>query len=80
MKPFKDLRVLARFSPRTRDDLDLELNRLVGTDAVFRYHKFVEEDDTPYGNQWLLTPEDQRFGDYRFPESDLEVLRVMHSA
>jgi len=40
----------------------------------------VEEDDTPYGNQWLLTPEDQRFGDYRFPESDLQVLRVMHSA
>ena len=80
MKPFKNLRVLARFNPKTRDDLDVELDKLVGRDAVFCYLEFVDEDDTPYGNQWLLTPEDQRFGDYRFPESDLEVLRVMHSA
>ena len=80
MKPFKNLRVLARFNPKTRDDLDVELDKLVGRDAVFRYLEFVDEDDTPYGNQWLLTPEDQRFGDYRFPESDLEVLRVMRSA
>jgi hypothetical protein len=80
MKVFRNLRVLARFSPRTTDDLDPDLLNLVGTDAVFSYHKFVDDEDTPYANQWLLTSEDQRFGEYWYPESDLEILRVMRSA
>jgi len=79
-KPFKSLRVLARFNPMTTDDLDAELVNLVGTEAVFCYHKFVDEDDTPYSNQWVLTAEDQRFGDYWFPECDLEILQEKHCA
>lgn len=80
MKVFRNLRVLARFSPRTTDDLDPDLLNLVGKDAVFSYHKFVDDEDTPYANQWLLTSEDRRFGEYWYPESDLEILRVMRSA
>jgi len=74
-KPFKNLRVLARFNPMTTDDLDADLINLVGAEAVFSYHQFVDEDDTPYSNQWVLTAEDQRFGDYWFPESDLDILQ-----
>jgi hypothetical protein len=40
----------------------------------------VDEDDTPYSDQWVLTAEDQRFGDYWFPECDLEILQEMHSS
>ena len=80
MKPFKNLRVLARFSPKTTDDLESELTNLVGTEAVFCYHKFVDDDDSPYSDQWLLTTEDHRFGDYSFPEGDLEILQEKHSA
>ena len=80
MKPFKNLRVLARFSPKTTDDLDSEMTNLIGTEAVFCYYKFVDDDDSPYFNQWLLTTEDQRFGDYCFPECDLEILQEKHSA
>jgi hypothetical protein len=79
MKPIKNLRVLARFSPKTTDDLEPELSNLVGTEAVFSYHRYVDEDDTPYSDQWVLTAEDQRFGGYWFPECDLEVLQEMHS-
>jgi hypothetical protein len=80
MKPFKNLRVLARFRPTATDDLDSKLINLVGTEAVFCYHKFVDEDDTPYSDQWVLTAEDQRFGDYWFPECDLEILQEMHTS
>jgi hypothetical protein len=79
-RPLKNLRVVARFRPAVTDDLDPGLTRLVGTEAVFCYHKFVEEDDTPYSNQWVLTSEDSRFGDYWFPECDLEILQEKHSA
>lgn len=80
MKPFKNLRVLARFSPKTMDDLDQELINLVGTEAEFCYHKMIDDDDTPYSGQWVLTTGDQRFGDYWFPESDLEILQERRSA
>jgi len=80
MKKHANLRVLARFRPTTTDDLDPELVSLVGEQAVFRYHTFVEDDDTPYSNQWVLTAEDQRFGDYWFPECDLEILQEKQSA
>ena len=80
MKPYKNLRVLARFSPTITDDLEPELGNLVGTEAVFSYHRFVDEDDTPYSNQWVLTAEDERFGDYWFPECDLDILQEKHSA
>jgi hypothetical protein len=75
VKKYRNLRVLARFRPLNTDDLDSELINLVGEEAEFRYHKFVDEDDTPYSNQWVLTAEDQRFGDYWFPEYDLEIRR-----
>lgn len=75
MKHYKNLRVLARFSPKTTDDLEAGLASLVGTEAVFCYHKFVDEDDTPYSDQWMLTAEDQRFGSYLFPDCDLEILQ-----
>jgi len=80
MKKHVNLRVSARFRPTTTDDLDSELVGLVGEQAVFRYHRFVEDDDTPYSNQWVLTAEDQRFGDYWFPECDLEILQETQSS
>jgi hypothetical protein len=79
-KPYKNLRVLARFNPMNSNDLYPELIGLVGTEAVFCYHKFVDEDDTPYSSQWVLTAEDKRFGDYWFPECDLEILLEEHCA
>jgi len=78
VKKRRNLSVLARFRPMTTDDLESELIYLVGEEAEFRYHKFVDEDDTPYSDQWVLTAEDQRFGDYWFPESDLEILQEKH--
>lgn len=80
MEPRKNLRVLARFSPTNTDDLDSELINLVGTEAVFCYHRFMDDDDTPYSEQWVLTAEDRRFGDYSFPECDLEILQEKHTA
>ena len=80
MKKHANLRVLARFHPTTTADLDPELASLVGEQAVFRYYKFVEDDDTPYSNQWVLIAEDQRFGNYWFPECDLEILQEKQSA
>lgn len=76
-KIHKNLRVLARFNPMTTDDLQSELVSLVSTEAVFCYHQFIEDDDTPYSDQWVLIAEDQRFGDYWFPECDLEILQEM---
>ena len=80
MNPIKNLRVLARFCPKTTDDLEPELGDLVGTEAVFYYHRYVDEDDTPYSDQWVLMAEDQRFGNYWFSECDLDILQEMHSA
>lgn len=79
MKRHKNLRVLARFNPKVTDDLKSELTNLVGTEAVFSYHRFVEDNDTPYSNQWVLTAEDQRFGDYWFAECDLEIQQKIYS-
>jgi len=80
MRPFKNLKVLARFSPKITNDLDPRLISLIGTETVFSYHKFVDDEDTPYADQWVLTTEDQRFGDYWFPECDLEILQESHTA
>jgi hypothetical protein len=80
MKPHKNLRVLARFSPKTTADLSPELSNLVGKEAVFTYIRFVEENDTPYSEQWVLKAEDRRFGDYWFPECDLDILQEKHAA
>ena len=79
MKKYRNLQVLARFSPLSTDDLDSALINLVGEEAVFRYHKFIDDDDTPYSDQWVLTAEDKRFGDYWFPEHDLVILQENHS-
>ena len=80
MKPRKKLSVLARFRPRITADLNSDLVNLVGTETAFIYHKYVDDEDTPYSHQWVLTTEDPRFGDYWFPECDLEILQDWHSA
>ena len=80
MEPRKNLRVLARLSPTNPGDLDSELINPVGTEAAFRYHGFVDDDDTPYSEQRVLTTEDLRFGDYSFPECNLEILKEKHIA
>jgi hypothetical protein len=51
MKPFKNRKVLARFAPVVTDDLDPELIKLVGSEAVFTYHNFVDNEDTPCSEQ-----------------------------
>ena len=79
MRKHTNLKVLARFRPTTIDDLDSELVNLVGEEGIFRYYKFVDDDDTPYSNQWLLIAEDKRFGDYWFSECDLVILQEMQS-
>jgi hypothetical protein len=80
MKKHTNLRVLARFRPTTTNDLDPELRGLVGEKGVFRYCKYVEDDDTPYSNQWVLIAEDQRSGDNWYPECDLEILQEKQPA
>ncbi|MGB5306585.1 MAG: hypothetical protein WBO06_12920 [Gammaproteobacteria bacterium] len=80
MKRYKDLRVLARFRPLATDDLDPVLLSLVGAEAEFSYRELLDDDDTPYTGQWVLTTEDRRFGGYWFPECDLEVLQEKHTA
>ena len=80
MKKHRNLRVLARFRPTFTDDLDAKLVLLIGKQAAFRYHKYLDEDDTPYSGQWVLTAEDPQFGDYWFPECDLEILQENLSA
>jgi hypothetical protein len=80
MIEFRNRKVVARFAPKITDDLDPSLASLVGTEAVFSYHKFVDDEDTPYYDQWVLTTEDTRFGGYWFPESDLDILRESHTA
>jgi hypothetical protein len=79
MKRHVNLRVLARFRPTTTDDLASKLINLVGEKGVFRYYKFIDDDDTPYSNQWLLIAEDKRFGNYWFSECDLEILQEKQS-
>jgi len=79
MKRHRNLRVFARFRPTSTDDLDSELLHLVGKEAEFRYHKFIDDNDTPYSDQWVLTAVDQQFGSYWFPECDLEILQEKHS-
>ena len=79
MRKHRNLRVLARFRPISTDDLDSGLINLVGKEAEFCYHKFIDDDDTPYSEQWMLTTDDQQFGDRWFPECDLEILREKHS-
>ena len=80
MKPFKNLKVVARFSPKITDDLEPELLGLIGAEAIFSYHKFVDDEDTPYADQWVLTTDDRRFGSFWFPESDLDILHESHMA
>ena len=79
MKKHRNMRVLARFRPMSADDLDSKLIQLVGKETEFRYHKFIDDNDTPYSDQWVLTAVDQQFGSYWFPECDLEILQEKHS-
>ena len=80
MKKRTNLCVMARFRPTNKSDLDPDLVNLVGEKGVFRYYKFIDDDDTPYSNQWVLIAEDKRFGDYWYSECDLEILQEKQSA
>lgn len=63
MKRYRNLKVMARFYPKKTDDPESGLINLVAEQAEFRYHVYIEDDDTTYSDQWALTAEDQRFGD-----------------
>lgn len=54
---------MARFYPKKTHDPESGLINFVAEQAEFRYHVYIEEDDTTYSDQWALTAEDQRFGD-----------------
>ena len=73
-----NLKVLARFRPRVVGDLMPGLEKAVGTAAVFSYTRQMDEDD-PIPGEWILKSDDERFGDYWIPESDLEIIRVCSS-
>jgi len=70
----RNLQVLARFHPRVVADLMPELTRVVDAETVFTYTRQMDEDE-PYPGEWVLQTDDQRFGSYWIPESDLEIIR-----
>jgi len=74
MSRHRNSKVLARFSPRTADDLMPELVKVINAEAVFTYAWQMDEDD-PRPGDWVLTTEDKRFGGYWIPESDLVIIK-----
>jgi len=74
MNRHRNLRVLARFEPRMMTDLMPALTRVVGAETVFTYTRQMDEDE-PYPGEWVLKTDDQRFGNYWIPESDLKIIR-----
>ena len=74
MNRHSKLNVLARFQPRVVDDLMPGLARLIGTDTVFTYTRQMDEDE-PFPGEWILKTDDERYGDYWIPESDLVIIR-----
>jgi hypothetical protein len=74
MHRHRKLKVLARFQPRVVEDLMPGLEKVIGTETVFTYTRQMDEDEPLPGN-WILKTDDDRFGDYWIPESDLEIIR-----
>ena len=73
MSDRKNSRVHARFQPKVPEALEYSVAMLAGTEADFVYVRKMD-DDEPYPGEWLLRPEDPRFGGYIIPESDLDVV------
>jgi hypothetical protein len=74
MNKSSKLKVLARFQPRVADDLVPVLLKVIDTEAVFTYAWQMDEDD-PFPGEWVLKTEDERFGGYWVPESDLTIIK-----
>jgi len=74
MNRHRKLNVVARFKPKVVDDLMPGLADVIGTDTVFTYARQMDEDE-PLPGEWVLKTDDERFGDYWIPESDLEIIR-----
>ena len=74
MNRHKNLSVLARFQPGVVDDLAPELTKVIGTETVFTYKRQMDEDD-PFPGEWILSANDDRFGNYWIPERDLLIIR-----
>jgi hypothetical protein len=55
------------------DDLMPGLTKVIGSDAVFTYTRQMDEDE-PFPGEWVLKTDDERFGDYWIPESDLVII------
>ena len=70
----KHSKVLARFNPRSVDVLMPKLVEVIDTEAVFTYAWQMDDDD-PRPGDWVLTTEDERFGGYWIPESDLLIIK-----
>jgi hypothetical protein len=75
MHKYSKLKVLARFQPKVVDDLMPELVKVIDTEALFIYAWQMDDDD-PLPGEWVLKTEDQRFGGYWIPESDLRIIKV----
>ena len=75
MNRHRNLHVLARFQPRVRDDLMPGLAEVIGTATVFTYMRQMDEDE-PFPGNWVLKTDDERFGNYWIPESDLKIIRI----
>ena len=75
MNRHRKLNVLARFQPGMVVDLMPGLEKMVGTETVFTYTRQMDEAE-PLPGERILETDDEHFGGYWIPESDLEVLRV----
>lgn len=75
MNRHRKLNVRARFQPRMVDDLMPGLKQMVGAETVFTYTRQMDEDE-PIPGEWILKTDDEHFGGYWIPESDLEILGV----
>ena len=74
MNRHRKLSVVARFQPRVVDDLMPVLAKVVGIETVFTYTRQMDEDE-PFPGEWVLKPNDERFGSYWIPERDIEIIR-----
>ncbi len=66
-------RVHARFQPKVPEALVYKVAMMAGTEADLVYVRKMD-DDEPYPGEWLLRPDDPRFGRYNIPERDLDVV------
>jgi len=74
MNRHRKLHVMARFQPGVVDDLMPGLEKVIGTETVFTYTRQMDEDE-PFPGEWVLSANDERFGNYWIPERDIEIIR-----